>query len=1302
MINSDLWIRLATVLAAGSVLIVALAQVAEWKAPQAAVRRALWQFAFVLLVTLAASELSGAGRAAATFLHAQAESELPQMASPPQSQPAWQPVAAVDANRSVDLTDVGDVATSAVQAETRRDIWWPGMLWLVGFGIVAARVLFSQAICVALGLRRRRADALLISRVEAIAAKLGFRRSIRVTVMGGLKTPIAFGLFNPTVGVPVDFATRYAVEQQDAMLAHELAHLTAGDPFWRLVADGACALFWWNPLAWRARSRFHAACEMAADEAVSVIDNGPATLAECLLALGRECSEGSRWAWMGMDGGGLRSNLGKRVERLLRDSPRTTDGRKRPSGVVKFSVGAALVLLTVVASGWAESAPESGQIGFVERFKSAWASSPGGAIIMAASTPSLPAASPASGEAVAVASTLPCAASYIVDLPAMLWNLRAVPKYRSLAVTNAELSAVQATALFKALFEKEGVDFSAPNTSVKYDSVSKDVIFQGAPSDFFIVGGVLFELNPIGTALTFKRPGMESLVIDKSEAVRTYSFQIDTIAIIRSLPKGSQPASDDYRIADILKAEFEKAGVVFKPPQPMMFYNRSSGQLVVRAGPADIQIINNVLNRSHYARSFENPPVDPAIDSDAPQKPVYVYKLDLQAALNALRGNSRYSALANSTNAGHPAELFKTLFKNEGADFSLPNKVLLYDSRKGSLSVRGDPADNIIVERALTQFFHVTIPVPFRLSDAGVAATNTPPLVSAKVYKIDLKKIIQNAQRLPKYKSLAVPKDDGSDAQVSAFFKAVFEQEGIDFSSLNKKIQYDPVHGLLSVFGTRADFVAMENFIAELCPSDGTYSFIFDKDTMKIPPADETDGIAMCYFEIDALKVLRSQPDGARIKAVDNENSLRVSDVLRKEFERAGVVFKSPQPVMHYNEISGQLIVRAGPADTKMIKDVLNRFHYAISFENPTLNHATGASNAPLRLYTKAFLIDNLQVVLDNLALSPEYNILALTNSDPKRAALAELFDKIYSSQNPVGKTPTNSTQFSLATTNDAQTLAQFWRALFDVAGVDLQAPGKTVFYHAPPGQLMVRASLEDLSVVETLLGKLCHTPQQIKIAVSLYGLDDQTHAEFTNILALFSVNADGQRPPSGMFFKTQVGEQMRLLSGPGSLNEDNAARPRPAGPFFFGSPSQEQSRMLLEFLDKRAGASRMAEVRFVTLPEMQGHTFFNLARDTNSAAGLPPIGIGLKVTPAFLVGTNVLLHFEATAMSRANSLAEPVAELRSFKIDNSAWTQDQAVLVVEGLKYYIPDKPFKHMILLMTPTLIDPAGNPVFPKPNH
>ena len=157
----------------------------------------------------------------------------------------------------------------------------------------------------------------------------------------GLRGPVAFGMFRPTVAIPADFEERFTTEQRRSMLAHELGHLAGRDPLWFAVVDLICAVGWWHPALWWARRRLKVESEWVADEAAAAVPGGRLALAESLAVLGRELVISGG---LGVGGSGLKSDLAARVQRLLANEGPV---RVRRSGWIP-----ALGLIAVAALAW--------------------------------------------------------------------------------------------------------------------------------------------------------------------------------------------------------------------------------------------------------------------------------------------------------------------------------------------------------------------------------------------------------------------------------------------------------------------------------------------------------------------------------------------------------------------------------------------------------------------------------------------------------------------------------------------------------------------------------------------------------------------------------------------------------------------------------------------------------------------------------------------------------------------------------------------------------------------------------------
>lgn len=315
MLDWNLWRSSFATIALGATTVFLVVLLAQRWVRSMAWRRTIWQIAFLSVGLLTLAELSGTGRLALNWMQKPAavpDSTATLIEPKVLDEPDPQLLAAARAQK------VARVINEQVNAVVRPTVLqWPTGLWLGGIGVVWAWMIILR-LCFWLLVRRRLVhDEALLARVDAVARRLGLSQQVCVAEVRRLIGPIAHGILRPGISLPEGFASRFSTEQQDAMLAHELAHLAARDPLWHTLADITMSLIWWHPLAWFARHELHAATEAAADEACFVVEDGPTTLAECLVELGNRLSHRRSLGWLGMAGGGFRSGLAKRVNRLL-------------------------------------------------------------------------------------------------------------------------------------------------------------------------------------------------------------------------------------------------------------------------------------------------------------------------------------------------------------------------------------------------------------------------------------------------------------------------------------------------------------------------------------------------------------------------------------------------------------------------------------------------------------------------------------------------------------------------------------------------------------------------------------------------------------------------------------------------------------------------------------------------------------------------------------------------------------------------------------------------------------------------
>lgn len=489
----------------------------------------------------------------------------------------------------------------------------------------------------------RKGDAALLQRLGSLAPVLGVRRNVVLLTSERTVVPFTFGVWRPVIVLPKDFATRFTPEQQDAVLAHELAHVHGFDSAWRGFSHLTCALLWWHPLVWLAKRELDHASELVADESSLLLANGPDRLAECLLACAKELRRPALANWQSMDGGGFRSALGKRVTRLLQLSQPARLSRPVPwyVGLLMPLVCAALLWLGMAAV-MKTSAPRGG----------AWrASILGNAFAAAAAENETPA--PAKSEAAPNAGTNIAATRPIAVSPkrqavyAKLSSIRLSEWGQIESLPLGEVIRGLTDDIRRIDPEHKGLSLilsgNAAPKSGRADAAGLPVAQTNEPVD---VNAIVIRL---GTAI--KNPTLEEVMNiadrkikysvedwgvlispadDEPSPLHTRFFHMDSDTLqrmLQSLPReltnapSENPAGRGGRgsgtngirfLTEVTPAEtgihtmqnwFKSAGVDLRVPGKALFFNDRLGLLMVRATLEDLYVIERALQPFGIKRS---------------------------------------------------------------------------------------------------------------------------------------------------------------------------------------------------------------------------------------------------------------------------------------------------------------------------------------------------------------------------------------------------------------------------------------------------------------------------------------------------------------------------------------------------------------------------------------------------------------------------------------------------------------------------------------------------------------------------
>ena len=89
-----------------------------------------------------------------------------------------------------------------------------------------------------------------MNRLIDLSSKIKIHRKIKILISTRVKTPMVIGFIKPVILVPISIITHLPVEQVDAIIAHELAHIKRNDYLINLIQTFFEILFFYHPCVW--------------------------------------------------------------------------------------------------------------------------------------------------------------------------------------------------------------------------------------------------------------------------------------------------------------------------------------------------------------------------------------------------------------------------------------------------------------------------------------------------------------------------------------------------------------------------------------------------------------------------------------------------------------------------------------------------------------------------------------------------------------------------------------------------------------------------------------------------------------------------------------------------------------------------------------------------------------------------------------------------------------------------------------------------------------------------------------------
>ena len=228
--------------------------------------------------------------------------------------------------------------------------WTLGLLIVWGLGALIGLIRLSVArLRLSRVLRRRRdiEDPELLGQLERLRSRARLHRPVRLTWSGEVTAPVAF---RREICLPKEALSRLSGPQLSAVLAHETAHLARRDSWWLLVTLLLERVFFFQPLYNTARRDLQTVAEYLCDDWAVAQTGRKLTIAESLAEVATWLS-GSRRPLALPSMASDRSQLVRRVERILDGKTMFSTDTRRHRLTSAVSIGATTVLMIIAAPG---------------------------------------------------------------------------------------------------------------------------------------------------------------------------------------------------------------------------------------------------------------------------------------------------------------------------------------------------------------------------------------------------------------------------------------------------------------------------------------------------------------------------------------------------------------------------------------------------------------------------------------------------------------------------------------------------------------------------------------------------------------------------------------------------------------------------------------------------------------------------------------------------------------------------------------------------------------------------------------
>jgi beta-lactamase regulating signal transducer with metallopeptidase domain len=249
------------------------------------------------------------------------------------------------------IVDAAPASATALQASgfdrlvavLGQTTWAVAAAWALGFGWLGVR--YAKALRDTYRLRAHGISAIprmWESRFEIWLERLGADRCARILQSSRITTPLTIGALKPIVLVPTGFFLRMPMEQAEAILIHEIAHICRQDYLLGLIQAMICNVFFFHPAIAYISRQIDIEREHACDARVVQETGKTAPLAQGLSQIALESCDMLPGFAMAADA--CKSPVIDRINRLRAKPFRRENNGAVPAGAVSLVLAGCLTI----------------------------------------------------------------------------------------------------------------------------------------------------------------------------------------------------------------------------------------------------------------------------------------------------------------------------------------------------------------------------------------------------------------------------------------------------------------------------------------------------------------------------------------------------------------------------------------------------------------------------------------------------------------------------------------------------------------------------------------------------------------------------------------------------------------------------------------------------------------------------------------------------------------------------------------------------------------------------------------------